>query len=85
MVDHRGERHSAGVGGVRAVVFAVAIVLVAIAGIWLVNRVRPSREPVNGTAALFSEFIETGEARGFNVLRVTLDTVRADRLGCYGH
>ncbi len=27
----------------------------------------------------------TGAAEGFNLLLVSLDTVRADRLGCYGH
>lgn len=27
----------------------------------------------------------TGAASGFNVLLVTVDTLRADRLGCYGH
>ena len=85
MVDHGSEWRSAGAGRVRIVVSVAALVLVAIAGIWLVNRVRPSAEPVDGTAARLSELIETGEARGFNVLLVTLDTVRADRLGCYGH
>ncbi len=29
--------------------------------------------------------LKTGAARGFHVLLVTLDTTRADRLGCYGH
>ena len=27
----------------------------------------------------------SGRAEGFNVLLVTLDTVRADRFGCYGY
>lgn len=86
MVDRKGKRRSAGAGRVRTVAFAVAIVLVVIVGLWLVNRVRPSAEGVDGPAAAhFSDLVETGEARGFNVLLVTLDTVRADRLGCYGH
>ena len=29
--------------------------------------------------------LTAGSARGFNVLMITLDTTRADRLGCYGH
>ena len=67
-------------------VSAAAIVVVVLAAIWLVNRVRPSAERVDEPAAArLSDLVETGEARGFNVLLVTLDTVRADRLGCYGH
>ncbi len=31
------------------------------------------------------EELSPGSARGFNVLVITLDTTRADRLGCYGH
>jgi len=68
------------------VVSAAAIVLIVIVAIWLVNREWPSAERVDGPAAArLSDLVETGEARGFNVLLVTLDTVRADRLGCYGH
>jgi choline-sulfatase len=29
--------------------------------------------------------LERGKAAGFNLLLVTLDTTRADRIGCYGH
>ena len=86
MVGQKSEWRSAGAGGVRAVVSAAAIVLVVIAAIWLVNRVRPSAERFDGPApALLSDLVEAGEATGVNVLLVTLDTVRADRLGCYGH
>lgn len=86
MVNQRGEWRSAGAGSTRAVVSAAAIILVVIVGIWLVNRVWPSAGRVDGPAAArLSDLVETGEARGFNVLLVTLDTVRADRLGCYGH
>lgn len=67
-------------------VSAAAIIVVVLAAIWLVNRVWPSAERLDGPAAArLSDLVETGEARGFNVLLVTLDTVRADRLGCYGH
>jgi len=31
------------------------------------------------------ELVDPGAASGFNVLLVTLDTVRADRFGCYGY
>ncbi|MEA3409899.1 MAG: sulfatase, partial [Candidatus Eisenbacteria bacterium] len=65
---------------------AAAIIVVVLAAFWLVNRERPSAERVDEPAeARLSELVETGEARGFNVLLVTLDTVRADRLGCYGY
>jgi len=32
-----------------------------------------------------AEYGAIGSARGFDLLLITLDTVRADRLGCYGH
>ncbi len=38
-----------------------------------------TREPVG-----LGKFIKRGQAAGYNVLLVTLDTVRQDRLGCYG-
>ena len=86
MADQRCKGRSVGALGVRAMVSAAAIVVVVLAAIWLVNRVRPSAERVDEPAAArLSDLVETGEARGFNVLLVTLDTVRADRLGCYGH
>ena len=67
-------------------VSVAAIVLVVITAIWLMNRVWPSAERADRPAAArLEDLVETGDARGFNVLLVTLDTVRADRLGCYGH
>jgi arylsulfatase A-like enzyme len=36
-------------------------------------------------AAPLSRLVERGAAVGFNVLLVTLDTTRPDRLGCYGY
>lgn len=35
-------------------------------------------------AAAWEARLRSGAARGFNVLLITLDTVRRDRLGCYG-
>ncbi|MHC4763587.1 MAG: hypothetical protein ACYTF2_00620, partial [Planctomycetota bacterium] len=32
-----------------------------------------------------TEFAQPGAARSRNLLLVTLDTLRADRLGCYGY
>ena len=52
---------------------------VALLGVfaWVWMRDTPSVEPVP-TA------VSSGDAAGFNVLLITLDTTRADRLGCYG-
>jgi arylsulfatase A-like enzyme/tetratricopeptide (TPR) repeat protein len=36
-------------------------------------------------ASRWPERLTSGSARGFNVLLITLDTTRADHLGCYGH
>lgn len=38
-----------------------------------------------GPATNFEQIWTRAAAEGFNVLVVTLDTTRADRLGCYGH
>ena len=32
-----------------------------------------------------ADIVEPGDAAGYNVLLITLDTTRADRLGCYGY
>ena len=39
-----------------------------------------SKEPAN-----MGQLFKSGQAKGFNILLVTLDTVRQDRLGCYGY
>ena len=86
MPDKTSQRCCGKVGGIRVVVSVAAGVLVILAGVWLANRARPSAErPGETTAARFSDLVEAGQASGFNVLLVTLDTVRADRIGCYGH
>lgn len=38
-----------------------------------------------GPRSGFPEQLTRGSARGFNVLLITLDTTRADHLGCYGY
>ncbi|MCP4291211.1 MAG: sulfatase-like hydrolase/transferase [bacterium] len=38
------------------------------------------KEPAN-----MGQLFQPGQAQGFNILLVTLDTVRQDRLGCYGY
>jgi len=56
-----------------------AILAIAGAGFWLV--LRPARDPAARIARLWS-------ARGVskpNVILITLDTTRADHLGCYGY
>jgi choline-sulfatase len=47
-------------------------------------RERSSRV-VPATEARLGDLVHAGDAKGMNVLLVTLDTVRADRLGCYGY
>ena len=71
-------------GAIRAVVWAAVVFLIAIAALWLSNR---SQAPtaLKGRTKSLSHRVERGAAGGYNVLLVTLDTVRADRLGCYGH
>ena len=59
----------------------MAIGLVAVAALvvfWVRDRGAP---PADGGGSFWS----LGAARGMNVLLVTLDTTRADRLGCYGY
>ncbi|MCP4591160.1 MAG: sulfatase-like hydrolase/transferase [bacterium] len=61
---------------VGATLVGVALVVAVI----LVTRDRSTTRPV-----VLGEVIRPGAAEGFNVLLVTLDTTRADRLGCYGY
>jgi len=53
----------------RRLAVALILAVVAVVGVW-------GLWPGRGTA---------GRARGFNLLLITLDTTRADCLGCYGH
>ncbi|MBN2564139.1 MAG: tetratricopeptide repeat protein [Candidatus Eisenbacteria bacterium] len=45
----------------------------------------PASRADDATEASLGDLVQEGEATGFNVLLVTLDTTRADRLGCYGY
>ena len=58
---------------------AVAVVAISIATWLTLDQVRRSRP------ATLSHLISPGAAAGFNVLLITLDTTRADHLGCYGN
>jgi arylsulfatase A-like enzyme len=57
-----------------AVIFVVIVVAAVVFGVFQFQG-RPGGWP---------EQLTSGSARGFNVLLITLDTTRADRLGCYG-
>ena len=57
----------------------VAVVAVSIVTWLALDQVRRSRP------ATLTQFASPGAAAGFNVLLITLDTTRADHLGCYGH
>ena len=54
------------------VIYALLILVTAAGAAWLLWRSQASRE------------IAAGELRGYNVLLVTIDTLRADRVGAYG-
>ncbi len=56
----------------------VAAVASVLATVWLRGRAEPASSELRPPWG-------AGDARGLNVLLVTLDTVRADRLGCYGY
>jgi choline-sulfatase len=68
------------IGGARAkAVMVLALVAAAALGVsWLRGRTGPTADDPG-------VFWRAGSAEGMNVLLVTLDTVRADRLGCYGY
>lgn len=72
--------------GVLVAACVIVVALLAAAAFWQASRTgaRVAREEETRSAR-FSDLVEAGEASGYNVLLVTLDTVRADRLGCYGH
>lgn len=62
----------------RNVLLGLVAVSVVLALVFAWPGVRPAEET-------WPESFTSGAARGFNVLVITLDTTRADRLGCYGH
>ena len=55
------------------IIFAVLIIGTALAAAWLLMRERGSQP------------LEAGALRGYNVLLITIDTLRADRVGAYGN
>ncbi len=59
--------------------WAGAGLLAAVMALGLIALLAPS------TRSGLPEQLTTGSAAGFNVLVITLDTTRADRLGCYGY
>jgi arylsulfatase A-like enzyme/tetratricopeptide (TPR) repeat protein len=74
--------------------YLLAVVALAIYGVqWLRwQRGRAAPEPVAPTGEVMAELepgdrieMEPGAAAGCNVLLITMDTTRADHLGCYGH
>lgn len=77
------------------VLLGVGLILAAVGRyVWTNYRPRPAiRLDANPTpvkvAADFAEAdavpAKAGDLRGFNVLLITMDTTRADRLGCYGN
>jgi arylsulfatase A-like enzyme len=75
----RGAGRASGPRIPRGAWIGAVVLAVAIAGAVLVLRDRGSPRSVD-----LARILRPGAASGFNVLLVTLDTVRADRLGSYG-
>ncbi len=75
---HSAGGHTRSRNGSRFVLICLAIVAAGGAYLWYPSAFESS--PSNLPSSL-----RTGSAAGFNVLMVTLDTTRADRLGCYGY
>lgn len=65
--------------GWRLIVVAAAVLVAGGLGVRHLLRVEPPTPPRSGSLPA------PGAAAGFNVLLVSLDTVRQDRLGCYGY
>ncbi|MFH0981431.1 MAG: sulfatase-like hydrolase/transferase [Planctomycetota bacterium] len=72
--DTRGRRRR-----VRRISLAVLIVLLVAAATAVL------RERGSAHSLKLSDAVHPGAASGFNVLLITLDTTRWDRLGCYGY
>src|SRR5262245_9118683 len=62
----------------RGMAAALAVVVAALVLVILARREHPHSVDL-------SSLIKPGAASGYNVVLVTLDTVRADHLGCYGY
>jgi len=60
-------------------IWLVSVAVVLAAAGWFVLR-----GPGRFRSADLGALVSAGDAEGYNLLLVTLDTVRADRLGCYG-
>ena len=71
--DQRGRQPTVSLG--LKLAFAATLLAAASLGVWRLGALRISGAPPGGSSA----------SRPDNVLLVTLDTTRADRLGCYGH
>ncbi|MCO6436640.1 MAG: sulfatase-like hydrolase/transferase [Phycisphaerae bacterium] len=73
-------RRGSPVGSRAGIVLALVVLAGALgAGYWLVSR------SGGGVREGVPSALRSGAARGFNVLLVSLDTTRADHIGCYGY
>jgi choline-sulfatase len=72
----------------KAVVIVVGLVVLIATGVYVGMRGRGAGSggaSGGGQAATLSALLDPGQARGMNLLLVTLDTTRPDHLGCYGY
>src|SRR6185436_7108024 len=69
--DHRRARQAMSRSRVAAAIAAVVLIALGAAGVWLIRAKRPPP-------------IAAGSCRGCNLLLVTIDTLRADRVGAFG-
>lgn len=80
MIASTRSRLARALGGV---VIAVGVVFGIVAAM-VYTKPGPAPEPVS-PLTLFQERLKPGELAGWNLLFITLDTVRADHIGCYGY
>lgn len=64
---------------------AALILIAGLAAAWLLVGCGSGSSRRDGREASLSALLQPGAANGFNLLLVTLDTVRSDHLGCYGY
>ncbi|MCB9850570.1 MAG: sulfatase-like hydrolase/transferase [Phycisphaerales bacterium] len=68
------------------IVVVVAIIIGLLAWVVIRRNGNGDASSTNGaTPVVLPDVVKSGAARGFNLLFVTLDTTRPDRLGCYGY
>ncbi len=69
-------------GGSRWLIIVLVLVVVGLAG-WRTFVILTDPDPTR--AVELADVVKAGDAAGYNILFLTLDTTRPDHLGCYGY